>query len=231
MRHRPNALMLFAAGFGTRMGALTADMPKPLIPVAGKTLIDHTLDLTANCGFQVTLANLHYLADQLEAHLHPRGVETLRESPDILETGGGLRNALPRLGTGPVVTTNTDAIWSGPSPFELALHSWDPEKMDALLVCIPLSRCVGHKGEGDFILGPDGTLTRGTGDVVYGGVQIMKTDLLHEIEEHSFSLNVVWNRMLATGRLHGVTYPGRWCDVGAPEGILLAEEMLRSDRG
>lgn len=230
MRHRPDALMLFAAGFGTRMGALTADKPKPLIPVAGKPLIDHTLDLTGNCEFQTTLANLHYLPQQLEAHLHPRGVETLRETPNILETGGGLKNALPRLGTGPVVTTNTDAIWGGPSPFDLALESWNPDKMDALLVCIPLGRCIGHKGKGDFLMGAGGALTRGFGDVVYGGVQIMKTDLLHEIEDPCFSLNVVWNRMHAAGRLYGVTYPGHWCDVGNPEGILLAEEMLRSNR-
>ncbi len=229
MRHRPNALMLFAAGFGTRMGALTESTPKPLLPVAGKTLIDHTLDLAGGCAFETVVANLHYLPDPLEAHLAPRGVQTLRETPDILETGGGLKNALPQLGTGPVVTTNTDAIWRGPSPFDLVMETWNPDVMDALLVCTPLERCVGHSGKGDFIMNADAQLTRGSGGVVYGGVQILKTDLLQTIEDAAFSLNLVWDQMLANGRLFGVTYPGHWCDVGHPEGLIQAEDMLRSD--
>jgi len=220
--------MLFAAGFGTRMGVLTANTPKPLIPVAGKPLIDHTLDLASACVFETTLANLHYLPDQLEAHLHPRGIKTLRETPDILETGGGLRNALPQLGKAPVVTSNTDAIWNGPNPFQHLLNAWNPDTMDALLLCIPMERCIGHKGKGDFILAPDGQLTRGPGHVIYGGIQIMKTELLETVNDRSFSLNVVWNQMLESSRLFGVTYPGQWCDVGSPEGIVLAEDMLRS---
>ncbi|CUI40660.1 nucleotidyltransferase family protein [Cognatishimia activa] len=228
MRHRPNALMLFAAGFGTRMGALTANQPKPLIKVAGKTLIDHTLDLAQPCGFETTVANLHYKPEMLEAHLSGTNVQTLREEPDILETGGGLRNALPLLGDRPVVTSNTDAIWQGPNPFEQALEAWDPEKMDALLVCTPLPQCVGHTGAGDFKIDDDGRLTRGTGDVVYGGIQVLKTTGLHDIEDDVFSLNVLWNQMLEEGRLYGVKYPGQWCDVGRPDGIELAETMLEN---
>lgn len=229
MRHRPNALMLFAAGFGTRMGALTQTTPKPLLKVDGKPLIDHSLDLAMACGFDTTVANLHYLPEALDRHLAARGVQTLKETPDILETGGGLRNALPLLGDGPVVTSNTDAVWHGPNPFELLLNAWEPDTMDALLVCTPLAHCIGHMGKGDFVLGEGGQLHRAQGGHVYGGVQILKTDLLQQIEEKAFSLNVIWNEMLKSNRLYGLNYPGQWCDVGHPEGIRLAEEMLKGD--
>ena len=221
--------MLFAAGFGTRMGALTQSTPKPLIEVDGKPLIDHSLDLSEACDFKTNVANLHYLPELLEAHLALRNVTTLREEPNILETGGGLRNALPLLGDGPVVTSNTDAIWRGPNPFELAFNAWNPEEMDALLVCIHMERCHGHSGKGDFLLAENGQLTRGHGDHVYGGIQILKTDLLHNVEEDVFSLNVVWNQMLNEDRLFGLSYPGHWCDVGTPEGIELAEALLRAE--
>lgn len=229
MRQRPNALMLFAAGFGTRMGALTKDLPKPMLPVAGRPLIDHTLDLADATGFEMTLANLHYKPDPLQTHLAARSVETLLEKPDILDTGGGLKNALPHLGDQPVVTSNTDAIWQGPNPFDLILRQWNPDQMDALLLCTPLKNCVGHSGSGDFIMSPDGLLTRGPADVVYGGIQILNTDLLKTIPDAAFSLNVIWDKMLTSGRLFGTKYPGKWCDVGTPEGIRLAEDLLRGD--
>ena len=226
MRHRPDALMLFAAGFGTRMGALTAQTPKPLLEVAGKPLIDHTLDLAQTQGFASIVANTHYLPEQLEAHLSNHNVRCLREEPDILETGGGLRNALPHLGDGPVVTSNTDAIWLGPNPFEMILNAWDADRMDALLLCVSLQNCHGHSGAGDFVIGSDGRLSRQTGGHVYGGIQILKTDLLHGIQEKAFSLNLLWNQMLGAKRLFGLSYPGQWCDVGRPEGIGLAETLL-----
>jgi len=229
MRHRPNALMLFAAGFGTRMGALTAHRPKPMIEVAGKPLIDHTLDLAQPCEFDRTIANLHYLPDVLETHLAPRNVQTLHETPEVLETGGGLKNALPLLGTAPAVTSNTDAVWKGPNPFEMVLNAWNPDKMDALLICVPLQNCLGHTGKGDFVIDRNGALTRGPGDVVYSGIQILKTDLIAARPERVFSLNVIWNQMLKDDRLFGLRYPGKWCDVGHPEGISLAENMLLGD--
>lgn len=228
MRDYPNALMLFAAGFGTRMGALTAHRPKPLIEVAGKALIDHTLELAQTIQPSPIVANLHYHQDQLQDHLEPLGVQTIIEQPNILETGGGLRNALPALGKGPVYTSNTDAIWKGPNPFQLLKDAWKPEIMGALLLCVPLENTVGHSGKGDFILGPDGNLTRGPG-VIYGGIQILKTEGLEHIKETAFSLNVLWNEMNANGRLFGISYPGLWCDVGTPKGITLAENMLEND--
>jgi len=217
--------MLFAAGFGTRMGTLTRSRPKPLIKVAGKALIDHTLDHVNAIAPKTVVANTHYLHDQMAAHLAHTGVHLCHETPDILETGGGLRNALPVLGGGPVFTSNTDAIWRGANPFKVALSAWRPEDMDGLLVCVPQDQARGHKGQGDFTLAPDGRISRGPG-VIYGGVQILRTEGLEKIEQDAFSLNLLWDQLLAKGRLFGVSYPGQWCDVGSQDGILLAERML-----
>ncbi len=217
--------MMFAAGFGTRMKDLTRDRPKPMIEVAGRPLIDHTLTMVRAAGIERVVANLHYKPEMLEQHLLARDVATLTESPEILETGGGLRNALPLLGEGPVFTTNTDAIWAGPNPLTLLAEAWDPATMDALLIAIPPEQAVGHTGAGDFTMAADGRLKRGPG-LIYGGVQIIRTEMLHEISEAKFSLNLLWDRMLARGRLFGLRYPGEWCDVGHPGGIALAEEML-----
>ncbi len=225
MSQSPDAVMLFAAGFGTRMGALTKDRPKPLIEVAGRPLIDHALALVDAVHPSRVVANLHYHADQLQAHLAPKGILLSHETPEILETGGGLRAALPLLGTGPVFTMNTDAIWAGPNPLSLLQQSWDPDRMDALLMCVPIGQTIGHAGEGDFTADADGRITRGPG-LVYGGVQILKTDGLRHIPEQAFSLNLLWNQMHDRNRLFALEYPGRWCDVGRPEGIVLAEGML-----
>ena len=225
MRDRPTSVMLFAAGFGTRMKHLTANRPKPLVKVSGKALIDHTLEIARGVAPQTILANLHYLPHMLVEHLADTGVQTILETPEILETGGGLRNALPILGDAPVITMNTDAIWSGPNPVKMALDAWKPEQMDALLVCVPVSKTVGYSGNGDFEIDANGCLIRGNGSV-YGGVQIIKTDRLAAVSETAFSLNVIWDQMLKDERLFGINYTGNWCDVGHPDGIKLAEDML-----
>jgi MurNAc alpha-1-phosphate uridylyltransferase len=226
MRDKPNAVMMFAAGFGARMKHLTQDQPKPMVKVAGRPLIDYALDLATGIAPDRIVANLHYKPEPLLDHLRGRNVQTIVEKPDILETGGGLRNALPLLGSGPVFTMNTDAIWVGPNPLTMLLDAWNPDTMDALLIGIPTRQAVGHSGKGDFALGQDGHLTRGPG-VIYGGVQIIKTDLLDTIPDHAFSLNLLWDKMLVQGRLYGLGYTGQWCDVGHPEGVTLAENMLR----
>ncbi|MDA9135467.1 nucleotidyltransferase family protein [Ascidiaceihabitans sp.] len=225
MRDRSTSVMLFAAGFGTRMKHLTAHQPKPLVQVGGKALIDHSIDLARAITPKNIVANLHYLPHMLNHHLNGTEVQTITETPDVLETGGGLRNALPLLGTNPVFTMNTDAIWKGANPLQQALDVWDPIEMDALLVCVPVAQIVGYSGDGDFTIASDGRLTRGSG-AVYGGIQIIKTDLLKTIKEPSFSLNVIWNKMLKKNRLFGISYDGNWCDVGHPEGIAQAEEMM-----
>lgn len=224
---RPDALMLFAAGFGTRMGALTADRPKPLIEVAGRPLIDHALALAAEAGIARIVVNTHYRAAQLEAHLAGRpGVLVSRESPDILDTGGGLRAALPLLGADPVLTLNSDAVWTGVNPLSRLAAGWNPDRMDALLLLQPRARARGHAGGGDFTLDPTGRLSRGT-QAIYTGAQILRTDRLDEFPDRIFSLNLLWNRMLDAGRLYGLMHTGGWCDVGHPDGIAEAEAMLR----
>lgn len=220
-----NAIMLFAAGFGTRMRPLTDTQPKPLVKVAGKPLIDHALALVQDAGVPRVVANLHYLPDMLIDHLEGTGVQTILESPDILDTGGGLRNALPILGPNPVFTMNTDAIWSGPNPLRLLERAWNPAHMDALMVGIPCKNAVAHNGAGDFSIATDGRMQRG-GGLVYGGVQIIATDMLANIDQDAFSLNVLWDQMIKRRRLFGLTYPGKWCDVGHPDGIRDAEGLL-----
>ncbi len=217
--------MLFAAGFGTRMGEMTKNRPKPLIKVSGRPLVDHALDLVAELRPARTVANVHYLADQMVAHLAATDVQISHEKPDILETGGGLRAALPLLGKDPVFTLNTDAIWAGPNPLRLLRDAWNPDQMDALLMCIPVAQAIGHSGQGDFTRDVSGRITRGPG-LIYGGAQIVKTDGLHDIPDTAFSLNLLWDRMHENDGLYALEYPGRWCDVGRHEGIALAEGLI-----
>jgi MurNAc alpha-1-phosphate uridylyltransferase len=228
----PFPLMLFAAGFGTRMKALTADRPKPLIPVAGHALIDHALDVAKAAEVGRIVVNTHYRADQMAAHLAGRGVTISHEADRILETGGGLKAALPLLGDGPVAILNSDGIWTGPNPLQTLASAWDGERMEALLLLLPLERTRAHGPKGDFRLDSKGRLSRGTGgeDHVYIGAQILKPDRLHAIPDDVFSLNQVWDQMIAAGTAFGVLHPGDWCDVGHPEGIAEAERLLHDAR-
>jgi len=219
-------ILLFAAGFGTRMGALTADKPKPMITVSGTTLIKHALTLCVDQAVGPKVVNLHYKAQVLRDHLADSGVIFSDETDAILETGGGLRNALGVLGGSPVLTLNTDAVWHGPNPIAALLAAWDP-MMDALLMTIPVQNVHGHHGNGDFVRGPNGRLARGAGEV-YSGLQIIRTEGLADIPETCFSMNVLWDKISARGGLYGVSYTGHWCDVGQPESIAIAENMIGS---
>jgi MurNAc alpha-1-phosphate uridylyltransferase len=220
--------MLFAAGFGTRMGAMTAARPKPLIPVAGKPLIDHALTLADEAGITHIVANTHYLPDQIATHLAPRGIALSNETPAILETGGGLKAALPLLGSNPVLTLNTDAVWTGANPLTQLIAAWDGARMDGLLLLLPATDAKGHTGTGDFLMEADGRLTRakGAAGAVYLGAQMLRTDGLSDITTEVFSLNLLWDRMITAGRLFGLIHDGGWCDVGRPEGIAQAEALL-----
>lgn len=219
--------MLFAAGFGARMGALTANKPKPLIEAAGKPLIDHALAVADAAGITKIVVNLHYLGDQIAEHLKNRNILWSWEQGQILETGGGLKAALPLLGDGPVLTLNTDAVWSGQNPLTQLLNAWDPAKMDALLLLLPAEAALGHSGKGDFLLDPIGRISRANGvsAPIYLGAQILKTQGLSAISEPVFSLNRLWDVAIGNGRAYGLIHHGGWCDVGHPEGIALAESL------
>ena len=225
-------LMIFAAGFGTRMGALTADRPKPLIPVAGRALIDHALEVGRGAGADRVVVNVHYRADQLEAHLAGLGVTISDERAKILETGGGLRAALPLLGPGPVAVLNSDGIWTGANPLAELVAAWDPDRMEACLLVLPVADTLGHGNKGDFRLDNDGRISRGQGgeDHVYIGAQILNPARLAAVPEDVFSLNRIWTDMIAAGTAYGIRHQGGWCDVGHPEGIAEAERLLQSAR-
>lgn len=220
--------MLFAAGFGTRMGALTQAHPKPLISVAGRPLLDHALELVDAAALTRRVVNTHYLADQIRAHLADRPEILISHEPEILETGGGLRQALPLLGPGPVFTLNTDAVWTGANPLTQLMQAWDADRMDVLQLVLPATLARGHVGTGDWLLDADGRIKRAAGRPghVYLGAQIINPEGLDEIADRVFSLNLLWDRAIARGRAHAIVHDGLWCDVGRPEGIREAEEML-----
>jgi MurNAc alpha-1-phosphate uridylyltransferase len=218
-------LMIFAAGFGTRMGALTADRPKPMLEIAGRTMIDRAIDIGEAAGCAPILANTHYLADVITPTLAARGIGISHE-PVILDTGGGLKAALPRLGDGQVATLNPDVAWSGPNPLLHLLATPWPEDAGAILLLIPEDRALGRSGPGDFALGEDGRLSR-KGAFVYTGTQIIDAAALRATPGEVFSLNATWTALAAERRLYGTVYPGRWCDAGSPEGLRAADALLR----
>ena len=150
-------------------------------------------------------------------------ITVLREEPDILETGGGLKAARPHLGQGPVVTLNPDAAWTGPNPIRTLLSAWRPD-MTALLLLISIDKARTARIAGDFTL--DQGAVRRTGDFIYTGAQIVRTDRLDEIPDKVFSLNRYWDLLAEAGPIHGVLHTGEWCDIGHPEGLAAAERML-----
>ncbi len=218
-------LMIFAAGKGTRMAPLTDVTPKPLILVGGQTLLDRALALGRQAGAGPVALNIHHLGGQIRDHIAGTDIAISDESDLLLETGGGLRKARPLLGPGPVITMNPDVIWTGPNPVSALLAAWDDASMDALLMLVPLGRTHGRNGGGDFSLDDAGRLIR-KGDLVYGGVQIIRPDRLAGIPDPVFSLNRLWDLMIAEGRAFGLIHGGEWCDVGRPDCIPLAEGLL-----
>lgn len=224
-------VMIFAAGLGTRMGALTRDRPKPLLAVAGRPLIDHALDLARGAGASRIVVNTHAHAAQIEAHLARVAPDVaISHEAELLETGGGLRRALPLLGPGPVHSLNADAVWTGPNPLVLLRAAFDAARMDALLCLVPREAAHAHLGAGDFFLGPEGALAwRGAAaeaPYVYSGAQLIATEPVAAAAEGAFSLREIWWPLLARGRLHGIVHPGPWVDVGHPGGLAAAEALL-----
>lgn len=221
----PFPLMIFSAGLGTRMAPLTATRPKPLIEVAGRSLLDRALDLGAGAGVGQIVVNTHYLGGQIRDHLAGRDIAISDEADLLLDTGGGLRKARALLDEGPVMTLNPDVVWTGPNPLAALARAWDDQRMDALLALVPLERARARVGRGDFALDAQRRISR-TGDYVYAGAQIIRPDLLDAIPDQVFSLNVLWDMLIERGRAFGMIHPGGWCDVGRPEAIPMAEDLL-----
>lgn len=228
--------MVMAAGLGKRMRPLTATRPKPLVRVAGKPLIDHSLDRIEAAGIDHVVVNVHYLADALEAHLAAQkrsfSIAISDERDLLLETGGGMVKALPQLSGDPILIVNSDNIWTdGPqdSIRQLARH-WDGARMDALLLVIRQASATGHGGRGDFHMDPNGLLSRRkpsrVAPFVYTGIQLISPRLLDGAPSGAFSTNILWDRAIAAGRLFGLSHMGQWFDVGTPASIAPTEAAL-----
>ena len=230
----PRKAMVLAAGLGLRMRPLTLELPKPLIAVGGKPMLDHALDRLAAAGVETAVVNAHWHGDKIAAHLKgrttPKIVVSHEDTP--LETGGGVKKALPHLGDAPVFVVNADIVWlDGPQQaLKRAAAHWDPETMDALLLLMSTTKAVGYEGRGDFHMDPLGRLTRrGEGEIapfVYAGVQIIKPELFKDAPDGAFSTNLVWNRLQESGRLFGLAHDGAWFHIGTPTALLEAEELL-----
>lgn len=230
----PKKAMVLAAGLGTRMRHLTETRPKPLIEIAGRTLIEHTLDRLAETGVEEAIVNLYYLGDQIEAQLkdrrHPR--LTFVTEGELLETGGGVKNALHLLGGEPFFVANSDTLLlNGPHPILPRLAGeWDDEKMDALLLLHSTVEAFGYDGRGDFCAEPDGRLTRRpemeVAPWLFTGMQILHPRLFAEAPDGAFSLNLLYDRAIEAGRLYGVMHDGEWFHVGTPEGLAEAEDYM-----
>jgi MurNAc alpha-1-phosphate uridylyltransferase len=231
----PQTAMIFAAGLGLRMRPLTETLPKPLVKVSGKTLLDHCLDRFADAGVAQAIVNVHHLADQIEAHLarrrRPRIIVS-NERAKLLDQGGGIKKALPLIGDKPFFLCNTDAFWlEGPrSNLERLADAWDPERMDAALLVSATVSAVGVDWPGDFTMSADGWLQRrqerAVAPYVYCGVGIIKPDLFRREKRDVFRLAPIFFEAAAKERLYGVRLDGTWLHVGYPEAIAEAERAI-----
>lgn len=235
---RPERAMVLAAGLGTRMMPLTEALPKPLIPIAGRPLIDHALGRLAASGIAHVVVNTHYLAERLAAHLAGRTGQriTVLHEPALLGTGGGVANALPDLapdaGDPPFFVANADALWrDGPVPaLDRLAAAWDETAMDALLLLVPRAAAVGMAGAGDFHRAADGRLRRRTGEEVapcfYAGMQLVHRRLFDDAPDGAFSVVPLWDRAAVAGRLFGLIHDGAWFHVGTPAAVAETEAAL-----
>jgi MurNAc alpha-1-phosphate uridylyltransferase len=231
----PRTAMVLAAGRGERMRPLTERMPKPLVAVAGKPLIDHVLDRLAAAGVERAVVNVHYLADQIESHLKGRTAPrvTISDERDkLLDTGGGVVKALAAIGSEPFFHLNSDTVWidSVTPNLDRLAEAFDPTATDALLLLAPVATSIGYAGRGDFTMAADRRLTRrGERDIapfVYAGAAILRPELFKDAPAGAFSLTALFERAAAAGRLHGLPLEGVWMHVGTPEAIAQAEAAI-----
>ena len=231
----PGRAMVLAAGLGKRMRPLTDTVPKPMVKVAGKALIDYTLDRLADAGVEMAVVNVHYFADTIEKHLKSRTrpkIVISDERTELLDTGGGVVKALPLLGTEPFFHVNSDTIWiEGVTPNLKRLGTmFDPAKMDGLLLLAATATSIGYDGRGDFSMDPDGRLAwRAERDVVpfvYAGAAVLSPALFKDAPSGPFSLNRLFVRAIEAGRLFGTRLEGTWMHVGTPAAVKAAETAI-----
>ncbi|PYE25394.1 MurNAc alpha-1-phosphate uridylyltransferase [Rhizobium sp. PP-CC-3A-592] len=229
--------MVLAAGLGTRLRPITDTMPKPLVPIAGRPMIDHVLDLLVAAGIKTAAVNVHHFADRMEAHLHARPAPAIRISDEratLMNSGGGLAKGLALLDPGPVLVMNADLFWigepEGRSNLARLAEAFDPDRMDMLLLCVDLDRTTGHDGKKDFSLQADGQLVRYAEGlpqpVVYAGAIAMMSTLFSDAPKDAFNLNIYFDKAIAAGRLYGLMLEGEWITVGTPDAIGMAEAQF-----
>jgi len=227
--------MVLAAGLGTRMRPVTDTLPKPLVRVAGRALIDHVLDRLADAGVTTAVVNVHHMADAIEQHLKGRTrpkIEISDERGELLDTGGGVVKALKALGDAPFFHVNSDTIWiEGVTPNLGRLAAmFDASEMDAVVLLAATATSIGYEGRGDFAMAPDGRLRRrGEREVVpfvYAGAAILSPAMLADAPKGAFSLNRMFDRAMQAGKLFGLRLEGTWMHVGTPAAIKAAEAAI-----
>ena len=226
--------MVLGAGYGRRLKPLTDRQPKPLLEIAGRAMIDHVLDRLIWFGVRDVVVNAHYLSDQIEAHFDGRSspATTISHEPELLDTGGGTRHALPHLGADPFFVVNSDSLWlDGPTPALKRLsEAWNDETMDALLLVVASVKIRMPVGLGDFVLDPVGQVARPEEGLpapyVYSGVQIVHPRLFADAPEGRYSFNRLWDRAIAANRLSAIVHDGVWFHVGTYEGLAVVRDLF-----
>lgn len=239
MSFSPTRGMVLAAGLGTRMRPLTNDRPKPLIEVAGRTLLDHAIDRFVAAGVKMVVVNVHYKGEMIIAHLKNRKDVEIRiqdERAQLLDTGGALKRALPHFGDEPFFTYNSDSIWleSWGSNLARMARMWDEREMDCLMLMAPTHSSIGYDGKGDFTMDGLGRLTRRQPQRVapfaWPGVQIIHPRLVERLKDEVFSTNRLWDIAAEEGRLFGIRLDGKWMHIGTPEAKAEAEAFVDAPR-
>lgn len=235
---RPRRAILLAAGLGQRMRPITDRMPKPLVEVGGRTMLDHALDRLADAGVGDVIVNVHHFPEQVERQVAKRArprIAISDERAQLLETGGGVKKALPLLGDGPFIAMNSDSLWieRGASALDGLIGAWDPARMDMLLLLARLEETFGFDGAGDFTMDESGALARRSGasaPFVFAGVSITTAPFFENTPDGAFSLNLLFDRAVARRRLFGHALTGTWLHVGAPDAIAPANAMIDAAR-
>ena len=238
----PKAAMVLSAGLGTRMRPITDHMPKPLVPVAGRPLIDHALDALDGFGIERVVVNVHHMADKVVDHLARRpgpAVTISDETQTLLNSGGGVVKALPLLGKEPFLILNADTFWleapeDGPGNLEILSAAWDPDVADIVIVTVRPDQIVGYDGRGDFLADPDGNLRRFDGvsadPLIYPGVALIDPAVFASAPADPFSLNLCFDRAIARGRFKAAAGSGLWLTVGTPKAVGDAEAAIAAFR-